>query len=68
MRFGFNAVPWAFDMLVGPLFRRHGDAIARRRVEPTEGNVLESNFAGNRLHGAQGNALDRASVATSSRG
>ncbi|VXC30894.1 SDR family oxidoreductase [Aeromicrobium sp. 9AM] len=56
MRFGFNAVPWAFDMLVGPLFRVMASD-RTTRVEPTEGNVLESHFAGNRLHGAQGNAL-----------
>jgi short-subunit dehydrogenase len=56
MRFGFNAVPWAFDMLVGPLFRVMASD-RTTRVEPTEGNVLESNFTGNQLHGAQGNAL-----------
>ncbi|MEV7397361.1 SDR family NAD(P)-dependent oxidoreductase [Aeromicrobium sp. NPDC092404] len=56
MRFGFNAVPWAFDMLVGPLFR-FGAIDRTTHVEPTQGNVLESNFAGNLLHGAQGNAL-----------
>ena len=56
MRFGFNAVPWAFDMLVGPLYRVMASD-RTTRVEPTEGNVLESRFAGNQLHGAQGSAL-----------
>lgn len=56
MRAGFNAVPWAFDMMVGPLFRVMASD-RTTRVEPTQGNVLESNFAGNLLHGAQGNAL-----------
>ena len=56
MRFGFNVVPWAFDMLVGPLYRLMASD-RTTRVEPTEGNVLESKFAGNQLHGAQGNAV-----------
>ena len=56
MRFGFNALPWAFDFLVGPLFRTMASD-RTTRVEPTEGNVLESNFTGNQMHGAQGNAL-----------
>ncbi len=56
MRFGFNAVPWAFDFFVGPLFRVMATD-RTTRVEPTEGNVLDSNFTGNQLHGAQGNAL-----------
>lgn len=56
MRFGFNAMPWAFDMLVGPLYRAMASD-RTTRVEPTEGNVLASRFAGNQLHGAQGNAF-----------
>jgi short-subunit dehydrogenase len=56
MRFGFNAVPWAFDTLVGPLFRVMASD-RTTRVEPTTGNVLDSNFTGNQLHGAQGSAL-----------
>jgi short-subunit dehydrogenase len=56
MRFGFNAVPWAFDMMVGPLYRLMASD-RTMRVEPTRGNVLESNSTGNQLHGAQGNAL-----------
>ena len=56
IRFGFNAVPWAFDMLVGPLFRL---AATDRTtpVEPHDGNVLGSDFSGNRLHGEQGSAI-----------
>jgi short-subunit dehydrogenase len=56
MRVGFTAMPWAFDMLVGPLYRL---LVTDRttRVEPTAGNVLESKFAGNQLHGSQGNGL-----------
>jgi NAD(P)-dependent dehydrogenase (short-subunit alcohol dehydrogenase family) len=56
MRFGFNAMPWAFDFLVGPLFR----IAATDRTKPlddTEGNVLSSSFTGNQLHGAQGSAV-----------
>ena len=56
MRAGFNVVPWAFDMLVGPLYRVMASD-RTMRVEPTEGNVLASNFTGNQLHGAQGSAL-----------
>jgi short-subunit dehydrogenase len=56
MRVGFNVVPWAFDMLVGPLYRVMASD-RTTRVEPTEGNVLASSFTGNQLHGAQGNAL-----------
>ncbi len=56
MRFGFNAVPWAFDLLVGPLYRVMASD-RTTRVEPTEGNVLDSKFTGNQLHGSQGNAL-----------
>lgn len=56
MRFGFNAVPWAFDMMVGPLFRFMASD-RTTRVEPTDGNVLESNGTGNQLHGAQGDTL-----------
>jgi len=56
MRFGFSALPWAFDMLVGPLYRVMASD-RTTRVEPTTGNVLESQFAGNQLRGAHGNAL-----------
>lgn len=56
LRFGFTVVPWAFDMLVGPLYRV---LVTDRttRVEPTAGNVLESKFAGNQLHGSHANGL-----------
>ncbi len=56
MRFGFSAVPWAFDLLVGPLFRVMASD-RTTRVEPTAGNVLESMFTGNQLHGSHGSAL-----------
>jgi NAD(P)-dependent dehydrogenase (short-subunit alcohol dehydrogenase family) len=56
MRVGFTVVPWAFDTLVGPLFRLMASD-RTTRVEPTAGNVKESNFTGNQLHGAQGSAL-----------
>jgi short-subunit dehydrogenase len=56
IRFGFTAMPWAFDVLVGPLFKL---AATDRTtpVDPGAGNVLTSHFQGNQLHGAQGNAL-----------
>lgn len=56
IRFGFTAMPWAYDRLVGPLFK----IAATDRTTPvdrTEGNVLTSSFTGNRLHGDQGSAL-----------
>ncbi|QNN53462.1 SDR family NAD(P)-dependent oxidoreductase [Nocardioides mesophilus] len=56
MRFGFTAMPWAFDVLVGPLFT----LAAKDRttpVEPTTGNVLDPDPERNRLHGEQGSAL-----------
>jgi NAD(P)-dependent dehydrogenase (short-subunit alcohol dehydrogenase family) len=56
IRFGFNAVPWAFDTLVGPLFT-FAATDRTTPVPPTDGNVLSSNFTGNQLHGAQGGAL-----------
>lgn len=39
MLFGFHALPWVYDRLVGPLMLRL--ALTRRRVAPTAGNVLE---------------------------
>ncbi|SEC94322.1 Short-chain dehydrogenase [Nocardioides exalbidus] len=56
IRFGFTAVPWAYDRLVEPLFR----VIAQDLVAPVEhgpGNVLTPHQALNRLRGDQGNAL-----------
>lgn len=56
IRLGFSALPGAFDLLVGPLFRLA--AMDRTTpVEPTAGNVLSSTESGNRLHGGQGNPL-----------
>jgi short-subunit dehydrogenase len=56
IRLGFSATPWAFDVLVGPLFRIA--AMDRTTpVPPDAGNVLASRPGGNRLLGAQGNAL-----------
>lgn len=56
IRFGFSAMPGVFDVLVGPLFRTA--AIDRTDpVEPGPGNVLQTHEDGNRLHGAQGNAV-----------
>ncbi len=56
MRFGFSAMPWAFDFLVGPLF---SVAASDRTtpVGPTTGNVLSSSEGGNRLLGRQGSAV-----------
>jgi len=56
MRFGFTAMPWAFDRMVGPLFR----VLATDQTRPvaaTVGNVLASQASGNRLHGGQGSSL-----------
>lgn len=56
IRFGFSAVPWAYDRLVGPLFA----VVAQDQVADVTrgpGNVLESNQRLNGLHGNQGNAL-----------
>jgi hypothetical protein len=56
MRFGFNALPWLYDVLVGPLFT----VAAKDRTTPVAdgpGNVLRSVPTGNRLHGDQGNAI-----------
>jgi NAD(P)-dependent dehydrogenase (short-subunit alcohol dehydrogenase family) len=46
---GFRLVPGVFDALVGPLLQRM--AIASDDVPPTEGNVFESNPAGNATEG-----------------
>jgi NAD(P)-dependent dehydrogenase (short-subunit alcohol dehydrogenase family) len=56
MRLGFNAFPWLFDRLVGPLF----SVAAQDQVAPVvqgPGNVLEPRQELNALHGDQGNAL-----------
>jgi short-subunit dehydrogenase len=56
MRFGFTALPWLFDLMVGPLFA----VAAKDRTTPVAagpGNVLESVPEGNRLHGDQGSPI-----------
>ncbi len=56
IRFGFAALPWAYDRLVGPLF-----LVAAQDLEPEvvagPGNVLTSRPRLNELRGHQGNAL-----------
>jgi NAD(P)-dependent dehydrogenase (short-subunit alcohol dehydrogenase family) len=56
IRFGFSALPWAYDVLVGPLFRFAATDLTTP-VDPTTGNVLDSHDDGNRLHGGQGSAV-----------
>ncbi len=46
---GFRLLPGVFDVLVGPLLQRM--AIANDDVPPTEGNVFESQPAGNATEG-----------------
>ena len=56
IRFGFNAVPWVYDRLVGPLF----SLVAQDLVAPVvhgPGNVLASRQEHNGLRGGHGNAL-----------
>jgi NAD(P)-dependent dehydrogenase (short-subunit alcohol dehydrogenase family) len=56
IRFGFRAVPWAYDRLVGPLFA----VAAQDQVAPVlhgPGNVLGSRQEDNALRGRQGSAL-----------
>ena len=56
VRFGFNALPKVYDVLVGPLFTLA--ALDRTRVVGTrDGNVLETLEDGNGLHGDQGSAV-----------
>lgn len=56
IRFGFTAVPWAYDRLVGPLFAVAAqDQTAPSRSGP--GNVLASREEHNGLRGGHGNAL-----------
>ena len=56
IRFGFTALPWAYDRLVGPLF-----ALAAQdqtvEVSPDPGNVLRSRDELNGLRGGHGSAL-----------
>ena len=56
IRFGFTAVPWVYDRLVGPLF----SVVAQDLVAPVvhgPGNVLATRQEHNGLRGEQGNAL-----------
>jgi NAD(P)-dependent dehydrogenase (short-subunit alcohol dehydrogenase family) len=56
IRFGFNALPWVYDRLVGPLF----SVVAQDLVAPVvhgPGNVLASRQEHNGLRGGHGNAL-----------
>ena len=64
IRFGFTALPWVYDRLVGPLFQ----VVAQDLVAPVvrgPGNVLASRQEHNRLHGGHGNpvAAVRANIA-----
>ncbi|WP_210502416.1 SDR family NAD(P)-dependent oxidoreductase [Nocardioides xinjiangensis] len=56
IRFGFTALPWAYDRLVGPLFAIAAqDLTTPPRSGP--GNVLESRQEHNGLRGGHANAL-----------
>jgi short-subunit dehydrogenase len=56
IRFGFTALPWAYDRLVGPIFAVAAqDQTAPPRSGP--GNVLTSREEHNALRGGHGNAL-----------
>src|SRR5690349_15541465 len=56
IRFGFTALPWAYNRLVGPLF-----SLAAQdqtvEVSPSPGNVLSSRDELNGLRGGHGSAL-----------
>lgn len=56
IRFGFTALPWVYDRLVGPLFQ----VVAQDLVAPVvrgPGNVLTSRQEHNRLRGGHGNPV-----------
>jgi NAD(P)-dependent dehydrogenase (short-subunit alcohol dehydrogenase family) len=56
IRFGFTALPWVYDRLVGPLF----EVVAQDLVAPVvrgPGNVLASRQEHNRLRGGHGNPV-----------
>lgn len=56
IRLGFNVLPWAYDRLVGPLFK----VVAQDLVRPVvhgPGNVLAPRQELDRLRGGYGNAL-----------
>ncbi|WKN49356.1 SDR family oxidoreductase [Nocardioides sp. Arc9.136] len=56
IRFGFSAVPFVYDAIIGPFFR-YGAIDRLRPTGPTAGNVLAPRQSGNKLHGDQGNAI-----------
>ncbi|MEV7428016.1 SDR family NAD(P)-dependent oxidoreductase [Nocardioides sp. NPDC092400] len=56
IRFGFSAVPFVYDAIIGPFFR-YGAIDRLRPTGPTTGNVLAPRQSGNKLHGDQGNAI-----------
>ena len=49
IRFGFEAVPWLYDLLVGPLLNRL--SLAGEPTEPSTGNVLAPDPEGEALSG-----------------
>lgn len=56
IRFGFNALPFVYDRVVGPLFRVAAQDLTRLVVRGP-GNVLSSQEEGNALHGSFDHAL-----------
>ncbi|HEV2797106.1 MAG TPA: SDR family oxidoreductase [Nocardioides sp.] len=56
IRFGFTALPWVYDRLVGPLFQVAAQDLTAPVVHGP-GNVLETQEDGNQLHGSHGSAL-----------
>jgi NAD(P)-dependent dehydrogenase (short-subunit alcohol dehydrogenase family) len=56
IRFGFTALPWVYDRLVGPLFRVAAQDLVAEVVHGP-GNVLAPCPQLNGLHGNHGNAL-----------
>lgn len=56
IRFGFTALPWVYDRLIGQFFPL-GATDLTEPIEPHAGNVLASTDEGNRLRGDQGSAL-----------
>ncbi|MDZ5663682.1 SDR family NAD(P)-dependent oxidoreductase [Nocardioides sp. S-58] len=56
IRFGYNALPWVYDRLVGPLFTLAAQDLTAP-VEHGPGNVLSSSRERYGLRGGHGNAL-----------
>ena len=50
IRFGFSAMPWAYDLLVGPLYRLMSIDLSQP-LPATTGNVLHSEEPGNAVSG-----------------